>query len=165
MSPTVEIRSARPYAAIRDRIPRDRLAQVAPNHVAAVREWLGTHNATAAGPPFVRYLVVDYTDSTVEVEIGVPLSAPSSAGDGVSTGMLPAGPYAVITHCGAYDDLVLTTRSLLEWGEANGIAWAMEETDRVASWHGRVEHYVTGPAESSTPDDWRTEIAILLAET
>ena len=165
LTPTVERRSARPYAAIRDRLPREQLAEVAPERVAAVYEWLGAHGLTPAGPPFVRYLVVDYTDGTVEVEVGVPTSSAATSGDGVRAGTLPSGQYAIVVHPGSYAELVSTTAGLLAWGEANDAAWAMEETNRVTSWGGRVEHYVKGPADTSDVSEWRTEIAMMLDES
>lgn len=165
MTPTIRHRPAQPYVAVRDRLSRERLAEIVPQQFAAMHEWLGTRELAPAGPPFVRYLVVGNLDGTVEVEVGVPLSALPSTGDGVTTGTLPAGRYAVSIHRGPYDDLVSTTRNLLEWGDADNAAWAMDEAGQVTAWSGRVEHYVTGPAESATPDDWRTEVAILLAES
>ena len=149
---------------MRDRLPRERLAAVAPERLAAVYGWLEAHGVPAAGPPFVRYLIVDYNDGTVEVEIGVPTTTPQSSGDGVQAGTLPSGRYAVVVHHGSYAELVSTTAELLEWGEAKDVEWAMEEVDRVTTWRGRIEHYVTGPAESPQMSDWRTEVAILLSE-
>ena len=165
LTPTIEHRPALPYAAIRDRLPRARLAEVASERVAAVYEWLGAHGWTAAGSPFVRYLVVDYNDGTVEVEVGVPTTLSLTSDDEVKAGALPDGRYAVVVHRGSYADLVSTTAELLAWGKANEIEWAVEEVDRVTSWRGRVEHYVTGPAETPKLSDWRTEIAILLNDT
>ena len=163
LTPTVERRSARPYAAIRDLLPRERLAEVAPERVAAVYEWLGAHDLAPTGPPFVRYLVVDYNDGTVEVEVGVPTTSAATSGHEVQAGTLPSGRYAIVVHRGSYAELASTTAGLLAWGETNDAAWAMEETNRVTSWLGRIEHYVTGPADTPDESEWRTEIAIMLS--
>lgn len=163
MTPAFKHRPAQPYAALRAQRPREQLAELVPERLARMDEWLSMRKLAPAGPPFVRYLIADGDDGTVGVEIGVPLSALPSTGDVVTTGTLPAGRYAVAVHRGSYDDLISTTRTLLEWGESNGVTWAMDEADRVTTWRGRVEHYVTGPADSTPPDDWRTEITILLA--
>ena len=165
LTPILEHRPARCYAAVRDRLPRERLAEVAPERVAEVYEWLDAHSVTAAGPPFVRYLVVDYNDGTVEVDVGVPTTSAPTSGGGVRAGALPAGRYAVVVHRGSYVDLVATTAELLAWGKATDAEWAVDEVGRVTSWRARIEHYVTGPAETPEAADWRTEIAILLDDS
>ena len=81
LTPTIERRAARQYVAVRDRLPRERLAEVAPERVAAAYALIGANGLTSTDPPFVRYLVVDYNDGTVEVDVGVPTaSAPTLGG-------------------------------------------------------------------------------------
>jgi hypothetical protein len=116
------------------------------------------------GHPLVRYLVVDYNTNSVEMEVGCPVTGlVALQHDRVRLGGIPAGRYAVVTHCGSYDALVNTTAALLEWGKLTGTRWQMTEQKNVTQWGTRVERYDAGPPAETDPSRWRTEIAILLA--
>ncbi len=163
--PKLEHRAAQQYVAVRTHLSREELADIVPQLLREVYEWLASHGIAAAGAPFVRYLVVDYNNAKLEIEVGAPVAAATVSGDErVQGGVLPGGRYATVLHRGPYTNLVATTAKLLAWGKENNIAWQVHEESNVTSWRGRIEHYLTGPDDEPDARNWQTEIAILLAE-
>lgn len=164
VKPTVVSRDAQRYVAIRQRSPRESLGDVVPNLFSEVSEWAATNGLTVTGPPLIRYLLVDYNNGEVEVDVGVPIESAAPDGGRVRTGEIAGGKYATLIHRGSYASLVETTAKLLGWGRENGIKWQVVEESKVTRWGGRVERYLVGPPDKPDPSDWRTEVAILLAE-
>jgi hypothetical protein len=66
-----------------------------------------------AGPPFTRYPAIGA--GLLTIEAGVPLVAAASGGDDVESGVLAAGPAAVATHAGPYDQLSETYAAIERW--------------------------------------------------
>lgn len=99
-----------------------------------------------AGRPFTRYLSTG--PGLFSIEVGMPVATASQGEGVVEAGTLPAGPVAVATHAGPYDQLSETYAALERWIESNG--------DRIggAPW----ESYITDPADHPDPADWRTEV-------
>lgn len=164
LQPAMIDRAAQPYVAIRERLHREALGDAAPGLLAEVHEWLATHGIAVAGPPLIRYLIVDYNSGEVEVDVGAPVAFVVAGQVRVHPGEIPGGTYATVIHQGSYANLMDTTAELLAWGKENNIRWQVREASKVTNWGGRIEHYLVGPPEYPNPQDWRTEIAILLAE-
>lgn len=161
--PKLEDRAARPYAAIRSRVPVDGVVTVVP-HSKEVLDFLRAAGVAPDGPPFFHYLVVDMDgpDGFLEMEVGWPI-AEEIAGDGrVASGSLPGGRYAVALHRGHPDALREATRDLLAWAEASGVRWAASEDEKL--WDSRLEWYLTDPADEPDMGRWETELAFLTAE-
>jgi AraC family transcriptional regulator len=99
-----------------------------------------------AGRPFTRYLSTG--PGLFSIEVGMPVATAPQGEGVVEAGTLPAGPAAVATHAGPYDQLSETYAALERWIESNGY--------RVggAPW----ESYITDPADHPDPADWRTEV-------
>ena len=165
LTPNLDRRGARPYVAVRTHLSRAELADVVPRLLREVYAWLESHGVEAAGEPFVRYLVVDYNNGMLDIEAGVPVAEAVSGDERVQGRVIPAGSYATVIHRGPYTSLADTTAELLAWGKATGVPWQVREQSGVTTWGGRIEHYRTGPADEPDPQNWRTEIAILLAES
>ena len=84
------------------------------------------------------------------------------AGEGDVIGeLMPAGQYAVILNTGPFDDLIPAHAALLDWGQAQGLTWQIDEDGK--TWGARVEHYITDPADEPDPRQWQTEVAFLVA--
>ncbi len=157
-------REARPYAGIREQAMREGLPEIVPPTLSALQAFLQKHRNSAAGPPLIRYLVVDYDTDRVEIDVGIPIEeATLPADERVRAGAIPAGTFATVVHLGPYDALVKTTAALLDWGKGKKLKWQVAEDGKVTRWSGRVEHYLVGPPEETNPKNWRTEIAILVA--
>ncbi|HWB75590.1 MAG TPA: GyrI-like domain-containing protein, partial [Nannocystaceae bacterium] len=151
-----------PYAAVRMKLLRTEIADIASDALARVSTFLDSHHIAAQGPALIRYLVVDYADGDVEVDIGYPIGTHAiPADEQVRLAMLPAGVYATTTHRGDYGELVHTTAKLLDSAQREGFDWADEDDHGVTRWGGRVEHYLAGPPVERDAAKWRTEIAIL----
>jgi effector-binding domain-containing protein len=101
-------------------------------------------------------------ETRLDIEVGIPVETPVTGDGPVSSGLLPAGRYAVVTHTGPYDGLVSANAALLAWAEENGIAWQMSDDGKM--WGARIEWYETDPAEEPDPQKWETELAFLVAE-
>jgi AraC-like DNA-binding protein/effector-binding domain-containing protein len=99
-----------------------------------------------AGRPFTRYLSTG--PGLFSIEVGMPVATAPQGEGVVETGTLPAGPVAVATHAGPYDQLSETYAALERWIESNGYRIGG------APW----ESYITDPADHPDPADWRTEV-------
>ena len=99
-----------------------------------------------AGRPFTRYLSTG--PGLFNIEVGMPVATAPHGEGVVEAGTLPAGPVAVATHAGSYDQLSETYAALERWIESNGYRIGG------APW----ESYITDPADHPDPADWRTEV-------
>jgi effector-binding domain-containing protein len=164
-SPRIEHRPEQPYLAIADSVTMQNIPTIA-DRMPEVFAFLAAHGIEPAGPPFFRYHLIDM-ERELEIEVGVPVAAghaaDPSAGD-VRAGMLPAGRYAVVTHVGAYDELVGATADLLAWADRDGLRWDKVDTPVGERWGCRLEIYHTDPQEEPDPTKYETELAFRLAD-
>lgn len=161
--PRLEQRAEQPYVAIRRQVTMGGLSTELPPLVGEVFGWMSRHQVAQSGAPFFRYLTMDMAgDGRFVVDVGVPIEA-AVPGDGtVIAGAMPAGRYATVMYTGPYDNLSSAHFALLEWGEANGIAW--QTSDEGRGWGARVEFYISDPVDEPDPQKWQTEVAFLTAE-
>jgi effector-binding domain-containing protein len=161
--PQLESRPAQPYAGIRMRVTMDNLGAHLDAAFPELFGWLAQHGITPAGPPFVRFHVIDM-DRELDIEVGAPADA-QPGGDGrVGSGVLPAGRYLVLRHTGSYDGLIASNAALQAWAREHGVAFDCQDTPDGSAWVGRVEHYLTDPAAEPDPANWQTDIAYLTRE-
>jgi len=125
--------------------------------------WLGDRGLAPAGPPFLKYNVIDMARE-LEMENGVPVAAPVKGDDLVVAGVLPAGRYATVTHTGHPSELVEVTGALLDWGAEHGLTWDMSPSENGDRWGARLEFYLTDPAEEPDMSKWQTQLAFRLAD-
>jgi effector-binding domain-containing protein len=157
----LEDRPARPYVAIRSQVTMQELGPVIPQLLGRVFGWLGKEGLSPAGPPFVRFLVIDMA-AQLDIEAGVPV-ATTVAGDGhLAAGELPAGRYATLVYTGV-QNAIPANAALQDWAAAQGIAWQRWPTDRGDAWGARIESFLTGPDDNPDPATWQTEVAYLVA--
>src|SRR5690349_20662015 len=95
--PKVENRDEQPYMGIRSQVPMAELPTVIPQSLGEIFAWLGKEGVTPAGPPFIRYHVIDMS-SKLDVELGVPVASALAGDDRVAAGVLPAGRYASLVY-------------------------------------------------------------------
>lgn len=161
--PRLEHRDARNYAAIRVTLSMAEMAGALPKLWQEVFGWLGKHGVSQAGPPMIRYLVIDMA-RRLELEVGVPVAHPVKGDGRVRAGVLPAGRYAVLIHTGPYDGLVAANAALQAWAKKKGIRFQAHQTKHGTAWRSRVETYPLGPREQPDPKWWLTHVAYLVAE-
>jgi len=118
-APEVVTRAEQPYVAIRGQVT---MAEIGPFAVRTpeVFAWLGAHGVAPAGPPFLKYNVIDMMRQ-LEIDNGVPVAAPVDGGGDVIAGVLPAGRYATVTHVGHPSELMGVTKALLDWAAGQGL--------------------------------------------
>jgi effector-binding domain-containing protein len=161
--PRVEQRAEQPYAGIRMRVTMDGLSRAVDEGFPELFGWLAEHAIAPAGPPFIRFQVIDM-DAELEIELGIPADVTASDGTCVRPGVLPAGRYAVLRHTGAYDGLIASNAALQRWTGEHGVALDSWDTPNGTAWRSRVEHYLTNPAAEPDPAKWEVDIAYLTAD-
>jgi effector-binding domain-containing protein len=118
--------------------------------------WLAQKGEKPAGAPFWRYLLVDM-GKKLEVDVAFPVAAFVAGDSRIVADFLPAGRYAVAMFVGHPDRLMQATADFLSWAEGRGIRWQMNGP----RWGGRVEWYLSDPAEEPDMSKWKTELAFL----
>ena len=156
--PKMTERPEQHYVGIRARVTMEELGRVVPPLWPEVFAWLGERGMAAAGPPFIRYLIVNM-EGELEVDAGVPVTAAVSGDERVQPGVLPAGPYATLIHTGPPEDLVAANAALLRWGAESGAEWQMSGE----RWAARLESSLTDPSREPDRNKWQTEVAYLTA--
>jgi effector-binding domain-containing protein len=157
--PRIEHRAAQPYVAIPFRVSMQGLPGAVDEGFPELFGWLAAHSLSPAGAPFIRYLEVDM-GAELTIEVAVPVDADPPADARVRADVLPAGRYVTLLHVGPYDGLLEANATLQRWAQEHGVSWQMDD----GRWRGRVEHYLTDPAQEPDPSRWRTELAYLAAE-
>ena len=54
--------------------------------------------------------------------------------------------------------------ALVEWAEKQGVEWDHWDTELGDAFAGRVEYMLDGPDDDPDPSNWKTEVAIKLAD-
>jgi effector-binding domain-containing protein len=158
--PHVQQREPQAYAGLPLTVTMETLPGAVDAGFPELFGWLGAHEVAPAGPPFIRYHVIDM-EGELELELGVPVAVPVPGGDRIRPGVLPGGRYVTLLHTGPYDGLVAANAALQDWARRNGVALASSADGR--HWPGRVEHYLTDPSAEPDPARWQTEVAYLTA--
>jgi effector-binding domain-containing protein len=143
--PQILTRPEQPYVGIRRTVTMDTIRSIA-DRIPVLIGWLDERGVAPAGAPFLRYWVIDM-EHGLDVEAGVPVAEPSQGDGEVSSGVLPAGRYATVTHTGPYEGLVDATAALLAWTDAQGVALEVQDSTDGAVWGCRLEIYNTNPLE------------------
>ena len=116
-----------------------------------------------AGPPFLRYVVIDM-DRELAIEVGVPVASPIEGAGDIKAGTLPGGRYAVLTHTGAPATLLAANKALLDWAAGQGLSWDMSDSADGQRWGCRLEIWLTDPSEQPDMTKWETQLAFRLAD-
>ena len=159
--PTVAERAAQPYVAIKELVTMQTIGEVLPKVHPEVFGWLGAHGIAPAGAPFWKYDLIDM-ERGLEVEVGVPIAAPTTGDERVFAGVLPAGRYATLQHTGHPSELMAATAALLDWAKGRDLKWDVSGADE--RWAARLEIYQTDPREQPDMNKWETVLAFKLAD-
>lgn len=157
----IEERAEEPYRGITRHITMSTFNEVA-DRIPEIFGWLADRGVEPAGSPFLRYHAIDM-ENELEVEAGVPVppnSAIPASDEDVTAGALPAGRYVVTEYTGHPEGLMQVTADLLAWAGQRGLEFDAHE-DR---WAGRVEFYLTNPAEEPDMTKWETQLAFKLKD-
>ena len=161
--PKIEFRPAQPYAAVRTHVSIP-FGSLLGQLWGEVHTWLAGKGLSQTGAPFIRYLVTDRMPE-LDIEVGWPVSSSVPGDARITTGIFPAGSYAVMVHTGSWrgKGLVKATAALLEWADQNHVVWKRTCVDQIDWWEARLEFYLTDPNEVPDPKKWQTELVFLTA--
>jgi effector-binding domain-containing protein len=151
-----------PFVGVTRTLTMKTLKQAA-DELPRIYAWLGQHGVEPAGPPFLRYVVIDMAKDMV-LQAGVPVSVPVAVDANLEAGVLPAGRYVTAVHTGPYDDLYGATRDLLRWAGERNLHFDKHPSDVGEVWGSRLEWYETDPSETPDPATWVTRLAFRLAD-
>ena len=148
MAYAVEVRELawQPVASRRLSVSPAELEAVLGEVLLEVWAAISAQQVPPAGPPFLRYHHI--AETRLDVEAGFPVGAPFVAAGHVQPCSLPGGRVLVTLHAGPYTELRAAYAALAAWLEANG------RFPEGAPW----ESYLTDPAFTPNPYDWRTEV-------
>jgi effector-binding domain-containing protein len=161
-APEIVTRAEQPYVAIRGQVT---MAEIGPfaGRTGEVFAWLGARGLAPAGPPFLKYNVIDMMRQ-LEIEAGVPVAAATDGDGEVISGVLPAGRYATVTHVGHPSELMGVTKALMDWAAEQGLAWDMSPDGDGERWGSRLEISLTDPRQEPDMSKWVTQLAFRLAD-
>jgi effector-binding domain-containing protein len=160
--PQIQERTAQHYAAIPMTVPMDGLSSAVDSAFPELFGWLASQGIPPAGPPLIRYLVIDMAGE-LRIELAVPVAAPVTGSGRIQPGTLPEGRYAVLRHTGPYDGLIASNAALQRWAQEHGIEFDTWDTAQGSAWRSRAEHYLTDPSQEPDPGKWETDVAFLIA--
>ena len=159
--PKIEERAAQHYAGIQATVPMGGISGAVDDAFPELFGWLAGTGTTPAGPPFIRYLVIDM-EALLQLEFGVPVAAPVTGSGRIKPGILPAGRYAVLRHSGPYDGLIGANAALQRWAQDHDLEFDVRDTPEGSAWGARFEEYITDPSGEPDPSKWETDVAYLL---
>lgn len=161
--PKIEQRGEQSYVGIRLRVPMQKLDAVIPQAIDDVEAWLAQQGTTATGATIIRYHVIDM-DTELDITIGVPVSTAVKGDARIVADVLPAGRYAALVFTGV-ENGIQGNGVLIDWIAAEGLTMDRRDDPRGDAFGGRVEHMLDGPDDDPNPSNWRTEVAIRLADS
>ncbi|MEO5805742.1 GyrI-like domain-containing protein [Devosia sp.] len=144
--PTVVTKAAQPYAAMILTLSQPEIAQTAPPLIGKVIEWVKGQGGELAGPPYFNYFNF-LPGGKMQMQVGMPTATVMQGDDMVTTGLLPAGRYAAITHTGPYHELYEANMALDKWARGQGFAFAGTELPDRYEDATRLEIYHKDPGE------------------
>jgi effector-binding domain-containing protein len=143
-------------------VSQPEISQKAPPLIADVIAWLKERGVATTGAPFFNYTNFK-PGGRMDMQVGMPTATVAEAGNGITTGTLPGGRYASITHHGPYHELHEANMALGRWAKEQGHTLdgtTVGDEFRNAT---RMEIYHRDPHEE--PDNLpTTEVAFRLAD-
>ncbi|MBV8916152.1 MAG: GyrI-like domain-containing protein [Acetobacteraceae bacterium] len=161
--PKIEERAARHYAGIQATVPMGDISAAVDEAFPELFGWLAGTGIMPAGPPFIRFLVIDM-EALLQLELGVPVAAPVTGTERIRPGVLPGGRYVVLRHAGPYDGLIDANAALQRWAQDHGLEFDVTDTPEGSAWGSRLEEYLTDPSREPDPANWETDVSYLLRD-
>ncbi len=158
--PRIDERPEQPTMGIRVRAPFKGMFAVVDKQFKTLNAWIKQQGIKPAGPPFLRYYVIDMSGE-MDLEAGIPVTAPMPDDGPVRAGAIPAGRYASLVYSGSG---LQGNKALIEWARANHIAWDRWDDPRGDAFRSRYESYLTDPKIEPRKTKWQVEVAIKLAD-
>lgn len=160
--PKLEDRTEQSYLGIRTPAGMREMSKVIPKVLGELFAWLDTNGVAPAGPPILRFHVIDMAKK-MDIELGVPVSGNVSGDDRVKPGVLPAGRYATTVYTGV-KNAVKANAALIDWAQKQGLQWDRWDEETGDAFRSRYETFLTGPEDNPDNKTWETEVAIKIAD-
>jgi effector-binding domain-containing protein len=132
--PSIEHREGQPYVALSTSITMQGYGAIGPMF-SDVLDWLAERGIAPAGPPFIRYLVIDM-EKLLDIEVAVPVAILPPTDERVVSGTLPAGSYVTLSY---REDGIEANAHLQQWARDRGLRWKNSLRDGRELWGGRIE--------------------------
>jgi effector-binding domain-containing protein len=158
--PKIDTRPKQNYMGIRTITPFKGMSREIGKLSDRMNAWVDEHNVKPAGPPFLRYHVIDMR-GFMDIEFCFPVRRALPDNGDVKAGVLPAGRYASLVFSGGG---VSGNRALIEWVRAEGLDFDRWDTEQGDNFRGRYETYLTDPDVEPRKSKWEIEVAIKLAD-
>ena len=160
--PKVETKSEQPCAALVLELAQPESAQKAPQRIDDVIAWIREKGGSVSGPPFFNYVAFT-PGGTMQMQVGMPTTT-LLVGDGtMTTGTLPGGRYAVLTHTGPYHELHEANMTLDTWAREQGLTLDGKVDGECFVGATRMEIYHKDPGEDPSGHPV-TEVAFRIAD-
>ena len=158
--PKIDQRPKQAYMGIRTMAPFKGMSKVIGKLSDEMNAWVAEHKIKTAGPPFLRFHVIDMR-GFMDIEFGFPVRRALPDDGQVKAGVLPAGRYASLVYSGGG---ISGNRALIEWVRAQGMDFDRWDTEQGDNFRGRYETYLTDPNVEPRKSRWQIEVAIKLAD-
>jgi effector-binding domain-containing protein len=156
----IDTRPKQAYMGIRTIAPFKGMSKVIDRISKELNAWVSKHNIKPAGPPFLRFHVIDMR-GFMDVSFGVPVRKVLPDDGQVKADVIPAGRYASLIYSGGG---ISANRALIEWVRAQGMDFDRWDTEQGDNFRGCYETYLTDPKIEPRKSRWKIEVAIKLAD-
>lgn len=158
--PIIDKHPKQPYMGIRTIAPFKGMFKVVDRISKELNVWAEKNKVKTAGPPFLRYHVIDMR-GFMDIEFCYPVRKALADDGHVKAGVLPAGRYASLVYSGGG---ISGNRALIEWVRAQGLEFDHWDTEQGDNFRSRYERYLTDPKVEPRKSRWQIEVAIKLAD-
>jgi len=158
--PKIDKRPKQAYMGIRTIAPFKGMSKVIGMLSDEMNVWVNERKVKTAGPPFLRYHVIDMR-GFMDIEFGFPMRKALPDEGQVKAGILPAGRYASLVYSGGG---ISGNRALIEWVRAQGMDFDRWDTEQGDHFRSRYETYLTDLKVEPRKSRWKIEVAIKLAD-
>jgi effector-binding domain-containing protein len=158
--PKIDTRPDQAYLGIRTIAPFKGMFKVVEQISKEMNTWVKEQGIQPAGPPFLRYHVIDMRGK-MDISYGIPVSAAISGNGKVNVDVLVAGRYASLIFSGGG---IAGNKALIEWVHGNGLEFDRWDTEQGDSFRCRYERFLTDPKIEPRKSRWQIEVAIKLAD-
>ena len=158
--PKIDKRPKQVYMGIRTIAPFKGMSKVIGGIADDLNEWVDENKIKTAGPPFLRFHVIDMR-GFMDISYCVPVHKALPDDGNIKADFIPAGHYASLIYSGGG---ISANRALIEWVRAQGNDFNRWDTEQGDNFSGRYETYLTDPKIEPRKSKWKIEVAIKLAD-
>jgi effector-binding domain-containing protein len=158
--PKIDYHPEKLYMGIRTQTPFKGMFGVVTKLFKEMNAWIKQHEVELAGPPFLRYHVIDM-QGEMDIEVCFPVESVLPSDQRVSVGVLPAGRYASLIYTNSG---LAGNKALISWILDNNILMDKWDDAKGDAFRSRYEAYLTDPKIEPRKTKWEIEVAIKLAD-